>query len=160
MRHDGDSAGQSYHQRPYGHVTDVRCMSSLPKRAYNREMISRRALTRNVLCNWPALLRGGAKPYEPGDLVKIVAVPDYCQEWKNSKSTALRRHAELLQRCVRRAYRVICVGEDGRPELDVFRTAALLDPDLRGCAISVEAECVSLVARRRALRRWTPPSWM
>lgn len=84
-----------------------------------------------------------APEFAVGDLVRLVALPAVChQEWKNVE---MNRHVALLQDCVGGTYRVICVGDDGRPELDVGTVAIAHDPRLIGGSVSVEQECVVLV---------------
>ena len=59
----------------------------------------------------------------------------------------MNRHAAVVRDCLGGTYRVIYVGEDGRPELDVYRTAAAyIDPGSVGFSISIEPECVVLVS--------------
>ena len=122
-------------------------------------MISRRALFGLGLSVWPVLSQTRTRQYESGDLVKVVALPAYCRRWDYCENTRLRRHAALLQTCLGTTYRVITIGEDGRPELDVSRTGSILDPTLTGCSISIERDCVELFAKRAVLPRWRPPVW-
>jgi hypothetical protein len=107
-------------------------------------MVSRRALFGIGLCGWPRLLKGRARPFEVGDLVRIVALPSDCRrQWKNRE---MNEHAALLRDCLGGLYRVVYIGEDGRPELDVTTTAIARNPRLVGCEISIEPECIALVA--------------
>jgi len=77
--------------------------------------------------------------------VKIVALPGYChREWENIE---LNRHVAMLRRCFGGTYRVVYVGEDRRPELDVFTTAHA--DGAVGCTISIEPQCVVLVAKHK-----------
>jgi hypothetical protein len=85
-----------------------------------------------------------APQYAVGDLVRLVAVPAvWRQPWKNEE---VNQYFSMIQDCVGGTYRVIYVGEDGRPELDVGTTAIAHDPRLTGFSVSVEPECVVLVA--------------
>lgn len=113
-------------------------------------MITRRTLFGVGLCAWPARPKAHIQQFEPGDLVRIVALPDYYQIWESSKNTDLKWHGTLLRRCLAGKYRVIGVGDDGCLELDVFRTASVLNRSLVGCEISIEPECVALVAKQVA----------
>jgi hypothetical protein len=111
-------------------------------------MVSRRALLGIGLCGLPMMLRGRARRYEAGDLVKLVALPSHCrQRWKNPD---MNWHAALVRDCLGGTYRVTYVGEDGRPSLDVTTTAIARNPGLIGCEVSVEPGCVVLVARQSA----------
>jgi hypothetical protein len=58
----------------------------------------------------------------------------------------MNEHAALLRDCLGGVYRVVCIGEDGRPELDVAAIAIARNPCLVGCEISIEPECIALVA--------------
>jgi len=109
-------------------------------------MISRRMLFGLGLCGWPGLPARPERKYGVGDLVRIVALPSECRtQWKNCK---MNEYVALLRDCLGSTYRVVYVGEDGRPELDVAMTAIARNPRLLGCKISVEPECVALVAKR------------
>jgi len=111
-------------------------------------MVSRRALFGIGLCGLPMMLRGRARRYEAGDLVKLVALPSHCrQRWKNPD---MNWHAALVRDCLGGTYRVTCVGEDGRPSLDVTTTAIARNPGLIGCEVSVEPGCVVLVTTQTA----------
>ena len=122
---------------------------------------------------------GRAQRYAPGDLVRVVALPEYCRSWERCGNVALRCHAVTLRHCLGGVYRVanigendsleveitsdvrwhrvFYVGEDGHPELEIFKTLQRCKPV--ACTIFIEPECVDLVARRAALPRWSPPVW-
>jgi len=109
-------------------------------------MISRRAFFGIGLCVWPRFLSGRSQEYKVGNLVKIVALPSYCH--RQSKNREFNRHIVLLRDCLGGIYRVTYIGEDGRPELDVTRTAIARNPTLIGCEIAIEPECIVLVTKR------------
>jgi hypothetical protein len=83
-------------------------------------------------------------------LVAVVTPPDYCEVWENSENVSLRRCAVLYRRCMGGTYRVVYVGEEESLELDVFKTARLLDRTLIGCEMAFKPECIEMVAKRGA----------
>jgi hypothetical protein len=132
-----------------------------------------------VFCGSPALARRDAQGCEPGDLVKVAALPDYCCAWEKCENVALQCHAATLRRCLGRVFRVVSVGENGWPELEVSSDVSwhnlvytgeqgrpkvevfnsLHRGEAVACAISIEPKCAELVARRATLPVWNPPSW-
>jgi hypothetical protein len=83
-----------------------------------------------------------ARQYRVGDLVEVVALPDYAFQHHNNAD--LKRHAALLRHCLGKRFPIVYIGDDGRPELDVSAVAAPLMGCI-GCEISIEAQCISIV---------------
>jgi hypothetical protein len=105
-------------------------------------MISRRVFVGFAGCA-PCLIRAAKQQYRIGDLVEIVALPDYAFRHHSNRAFAL--HVALLYRCLGKRFRIVYIGDDGRPELDVTSVAAPLAGCI-GSSISIEAQCLEVVS--------------
>lgn len=79
-----------------------------------------------------------ARSFCVGDLVRVAAIPARSP----LRNTDFLRHLENLDLCLGKTCRVIFVGEDGRPELDVVEHVRHSNPSLAGCSISFEPNCL------------------
>jgi hypothetical protein len=87
--------------------------------------------------------------YDVGDLVKLVRLPPMFPD-AHPDLTEINR---LYRLCFGKTSRVIYIGEDGRPELDVSEHVVRSAPaspvtgKLLGCSLSFEPGCLALVKR-------------
>jgi hypothetical protein len=83
--------------------------------------------------------------FHAGDFVKVVRIPSWA-----STNPMLAAHWRLCRNCMGKLCRVLSVGQDGRPEVDVSEYVAASVPQprkLSRCSISLEARCLVLVRR-------------
>jgi hypothetical protein len=79
--------------------------------------------------------------FKIGDWVQVVTLPSNTASFGSAKNPDLRRVAWVYQQCLGGRYRIIYVGEDGRPEIEVDQNIAAAVGALR-YSISIEPECV------------------
>ncbi len=84
-----------------------------------------------------------AHQYRAGDLVEIVALPEYAFRHYRYRDMAL--HVAVLRRCLGKRFRIVNIGDDGRPELDVTAVEAPLTGCI-GASMSIEARCLEPVS--------------
>ena len=79
--------------------------------------------------------------FKIGDWVQVVTLPSNTASFGSARNPDLRRVAWVYQQCFGGRYRVIYVGEDGRPEIEVDQNIAAAVGAL-SYSISIEPECV------------------
>jgi len=79
--------------------------------------------------------------FKIGDWVQVVALPSYAASLGAAKDLRRRRAAWVCQQCLGGHFRVIYVGEDGRPEIEVSQNIAAA-AGASGYSLSMEPECL------------------
>src|ERR1700678_4189504 len=103
-------------------------------------MMDRRTLLAIVLT--PTFrVRPNRTRFKIGDWVQLVTLPCDTASYRAAKNPDLRKLARIYQRCLGGRFRIINVGEDGRPEIELDQNIDGSVGALRG-SISIEPECV------------------